>query len=135
MNSTTSLAILARDIKCCLSASQDGLERAQLFPQSERDWFENNDMQWYNTTLGLANKSWIDDKANSIALRSDIHDLFVAGSFVIVRKDNNWVAHFFKILKRTYELGAIYHDRLVSINMMVSPHFLLARLRGQYFSS
>jgi HNH endonuclease len=130
VNSTTSLAIIARDEKCCISTFQDGLERAHLCPQWEKDWFNSNDLQDYNSTMGLAGRSWIDDRANSIALRKDIHGLFDTGSFVFVRKRGNWVAHCLRV---TNEFGPMYHNRVVSIHEGVSPHFLLARFAWAIF--
>ncbi|KAN0074014.1 hypothetical protein V8E54_007951, partial [Elaphomyces granulatus] len=109
-NSTTSLAIIKRDIKCCISTFQDGLKRAHLCPPVCIDCLS-------------AGRSWIDDRANSIALRKDIHGLFDTGSFVFVRKRGNWVVH---CLRFTNEFGPMYHNRVVSIHEGVSPHFLLA---------
>jgi HNH endonuclease len=40
-------------------------------------------MQEYNSTLGLANRYWLDDIANSITLRCDIHWEFDMGAFVV----------------------------------------------------
>lgn len=95
-----------------------------------RDWFNSNDMQDYNSTMGLVGRSWIDDRANSIALRKDIHGLFDTGSFVFVRKRGNWVAHCLRV---TNEFGPMYHNRVVSIHEGVSPHFLLARFAWAIF--
>ena len=130
VNSTTSLAVITRDTKCCISAFRDGIEGAHLCPQAEKDWFNANNMQSYNSTIGLSGKTFIDDRANSISLRSDIHGIFDAGSFVIVRKNNNWVAHF---LKYTNNLGSLYHDQAAKIHEGVSPHFLLARFAWAIF--
>ena len=130
VNSVTSLAVTTRDTKCCISAFRDGMERAHLCPKSEKDWFNINNMQSYNSTMGLSGKAWIDDRANSITLRSDIYGLFDAGVFAIVRKNNNWVVHF---LNFTNELGSMYHNRAVDIHEGVSPHFLLARFAWAIF--
>jgi HNH endonuclease len=130
VNSVTSLAVTTRDTKCCISAFRDGIERAHLCPKSEKDWFNINNMQSYNSTMGLSGKAWIDDRANSISLRSDIHGIFDAGVFAIVRKNNNWVVHF---LNFTNELGSMYHNRAVDIHEGVSPHFLLARFAWAIF--
>ncbi|KAN0072780.1 hypothetical protein V8E54_008894 [Elaphomyces granulatus] len=83
-----------------------------------------NDMQLYNSNHTLSYKYWLDDKVNSISLRVDIHRKFDAGCFVIVRKDGTWVNHF---LKPTNELGIIFHNREVSLDSSLSPHFLLVR--------
>jgi hypothetical protein len=80
--------------------------------------------------MGLSGKTWIDDRANSISLRSDIYGIFDAGTFVIVRKNNNWVAHF---LKYTNEMAPLYHNRAVNIHEGVSPHFLLVRFAWAIF--
>lgn len=46
--SNNSIAVIARDKKCCVSGYQDGLERAHLCPQAEKEWFTEN-----NITLAL----------------------------------------------------------------------------------
>lgn len=123
INSNVSLAVILRDGVCCVSSFHDGLDRAYLVPQAEKEWFQQNNTQEYNSTLGLANRYWLDDIANSITLRRDIHWEFDMGTFAIVRKSGKWVNHF---LKPTNEYGTMYHNREVSIDASVSPHFLLA---------
>lgn len=129
-NSDVSLAVINRDRKCCVSGFDDELQRAHLCPQTEKEWFYKNDMQEYNSNISLSRRSLIDDKANSISLRCDIHQSFNRGNFVIVRKDGSWVAHF---LKLTNSLGRMYHDRKVHVNAAVSPHFLLVRFAWALF--
>ncbi|KAN0072930.1 hypothetical protein V8E54_009044 [Elaphomyces granulatus] len=86
-NSSASPIIISRDGKCCVSSCLDALERAQLCPQPEKDWFQLNSMEEYNSNISLSDKYWLDGQVNSISLRSDIHWAFDAGSFAIVRKD------------------------------------------------
>ncbi|KAN0071962.1 hypothetical protein V8E54_009691 [Elaphomyces granulatus] len=128
--SNNSLAVIARDKKCCVSGYQDGLERAHLCPQAEKEWFTENNMQEYNSCLDLATEYFINDQVNSVSLRLDIQQCFAKGDFVIVRKEGNWVAHF---LRPTNQLGGIFHNRQVTINAAIAPHFLLVHFAWSMF--
>jgi hypothetical protein len=87
-------------------------------------------MLLYNSTIDLTTKCLLDDKANSITLRSDIHRIFETGGFTIVRKNGAWVIHF---LKLTNDFGPMYHNRQVALDPSVSPHFILARFAWAIF--
>jgi HNH endonuclease len=128
--SNNSIAVIARDKKCCVSGYQDGLERAHLCPQAEKEWFTENNMHKYNSCLDLATEYFINDQANSVSLRLDIQQCFANGDFVIVRKEGDWVAHF---LRPTNQLGRIFHNRQVTVNAAVAPHFLLVHFAWAMF--
>ncbi|KAN0071961.1 hypothetical protein V8E54_009690, partial [Elaphomyces granulatus] len=128
--SNGSHAIIVRDGKCCVSRYQDGLERTHLCPRAEREWFDDNSMRRYCHLSSVPSESFIDDQANSISLRADIHRCFDKGDFVIVRKEESWVAHF---LKETNQLGRIFHNRQVIVNKTTGPDFLLAHFAWALF--
>jgi hypothetical protein len=67
---------------------------AHLCPRSELEWFTKQEMNRYNTNQSLSGANLVDDMANALALRSDIHTTFDAGTFVFTRKQDSWVSHF-----------------------------------------
>lgn len=128
--SALSAAVLARDKACAISKHRDYLERAHLCPRSETDWFQKNGMRQYNDRLDLPGDCVTDDMANAIAMRADIHRAFDECRFVLVRKNELWVAHF---LELTYELGRMHHNRRLEFKPGISAMFLLVRLAWAIF--
>ncbi|KAJ9634508.1 hypothetical protein H2199_008965 [Coniosporium tulheliwenetii] len=128
--SSVSQAVRDRDGSCRLSGYQDGIERAHLCPRSEVQWFTQQEMDRYNISGSLVGLGLVDDTANALALRSDIHLSFDAGRFVFTRKRDQWVSHF---LTPTSNLGPEYHNTTVEIPSSVHPAFLLARLAWAIF--
>jgi hypothetical protein len=129
-SSSLSAAVIIRDRSCQLTRFRDGLKAAHLCPRNEFIWFEQNGMARYNLNQRLELKDFTNDTSNVIALRSDIHRVFDACGFVLVRKNSNWVAHF---LGPTVDLGRIYHNTVVDLSNDISPHFLLARFAWAIF--
>jgi hypothetical protein len=95
-------AIINRDKSCKLTDYHDGLEGAHLCPRNEYPWFRRNGMAKYNLNRQLTMKDFTNDTSNVIALRADVHRVFDAYGFVLVRKGSNWVTHF---LGSTVDLG------------------------------
>ena len=120
--SSVSQAVRDRDVGCRLSGYQDGIERAHLCPRSELEWFTKQEMDRYNTNQSLSGANLVDDMANALALRSDIHTAFDAGTFVFTRKQNSWVSHF---LAPTCNIGPEYHNVVVEMPVAVHPVFIL----------
>lgn len=89
-------------------------------------------MDRYNISRSLVGAGLVDDTANALALRSDIHLSFDVGTFVFTRKLDQWVSHF---LTPTSDLGPEYHNTTVKIPYSVHPAFLLARLAWTIFPS
>ncbi|KAJ9624506.1 hypothetical protein H2203_005241 [Taxawa tesnikishii (nom. ined.)] len=89
-------------------------------------------MDRYNISRSLVGPGLVDDTANALALRSDIHLSFDANTFIFTRKLDQWVSHF---LTPTLNLGPEYHNTTVGIPNSVHPAFLLARLAWAIFPS
>ena len=67
----------------------------------------------------------IDDVANSLSLRSDLHTTFDKGKkFVITPKNSTWAVHF---LEPTWDFGNLYHNIPLQLDPTISPIFLLVR--------
>ncbi len=96
------------------------MECVHLCPLSERAWYIDNGMDAYNSTL---DDTSVDNPANAVTMRSDIHQQFDRRRFVIVRKCDAWVAHF---MKETIHTGKIYRNRHVEISPFVSPQFFFS---------
>lgn len=128
--SSTSQAVRDRDGTCRLSGYGDQMERAHLCPRIEVDWFMQQDMDMYNKSRTLTGDNAVDDMANAMALRSDIHQSFDARRFVFVRKSDTWVAHF---LADTRTLGHVYHNTQLDLPVAIHPAFVLARLAWAVF--
>jgi hypothetical protein len=94
------------------------------------DWFDKNGMAQYNMNSQLVRHAVIDDITNAIALRSDLHTTFDTAKFVVVPKQDAWVAHFTHL---TNDLGKLYHNTAVAIDNEVSANCLLARFAWAIF--
>ncbi|THY38487.1 hypothetical protein D6C98_10355 [Aureobasidium pullulans] len=129
-SSTLTAAVLRRDKTCVISGQRDCVERAHLCPRSEVDWFDKNGMAQYNMNGQLVRDAVIDDITNAIALRSDLHTTFDAAKFVVVPKQDAWVAHFTHL---TNDLGKLYYNTVVAIDKEVSANCLLARFAWAIF--
>ncbi|KAK5140167.1 hypothetical protein LTR04_003128, partial [Oleoguttula sp. CCFEE 6159] len=128
--SNLTTAVLRRDKSCRITNHRDYVERAHLCPRTEADWFRATGMGRYNDNRELAGEYIVDDIANAIALRSDIHSAFDDRKFLVTRKKSKWVVHFLEI---TYELGRLYHNAAIDIDTGVSWDFLLARFAWTIF--
>ncbi|KAL2353513.1 hypothetical protein BJ546DRAFT_845687 [Cryomyces antarcticus] len=84
--SGVSQAVRDRDGSCRLSGYRDMIERAHLCPRSDVEWFTQQKMDTYNISGSLVGAGLVDDTANALTLRSDIHLSFDAGTFVFTRK-------------------------------------------------
>lgn len=89
-------------------------------------------MQQYNISRSLSPDCCTDDLSNALALRADIHRIFDEARFVIVPKENTWVAHFLQI---THSLGYLYHNTAPGLAISVSTEALLTRFAWAIFQS
>ena len=118
-----------RDGACVISKSRDCLERGHLCPRSESEWFSSNSMQRYNLSTRV--EPAIDDPANAISIRSDLHHAFdVQKKFVIAPKVSQWSVHF---LEPTMDIGDLYHNCPLNLSASISPKFLLSRFAWAIF--
>ncbi|KAF2023443.1 hypothetical protein EK21DRAFT_80903 [Setomelanomma holmii] len=107
--SNLTTALLMRDGSCRLSACREQLQVAHVVPQSELDWWKENDMSRYNT----GSTATLDDTPNALLLRADLHIAFDKPRVALVPKpatDGNMrlVAH---LLEYSPELEHLYHNR------------------------
>lgn len=63
---------------------QEAAEVARLIPVNEEDWFDRNGMSQYNCNLTM--QSSVDNVANCLLLRADVHQLFNLRKFVFIPK-------------------------------------------------
>ncbi|KAF2820871.1 hypothetical protein CC86DRAFT_374153 [Ophiobolus disseminans] len=107
--SNLTTALLLRDGSCRLSGCREQLQVAHVVPQSELDWWKENDMSRYNT----GSTATLDDTANALLLRADLHIAFDKPRVALVPKpaaDDSMrlVAH---LLEYSPEIGHLYHNR------------------------
>lgn len=73
----------------------------------------------------LSGATSVDDMANAVALRQDVHTELDNGTFIFVRKQGKWVSHF---LRPTRGLGPEYHNVPVDMPAAVSEAFVFANI-------
>jgi hypothetical protein len=107
--SNLTTALLMRDGSCRLSGCREQLQVAHVVPQTELDWWKANDMSRYNT----GSTATLDDTANTLLLRADLHIAFEKPRIAFVPKlaidgSMRLVAH---LLEYSPELEHLYHNR------------------------
>ena len=119
--SSMSQAVRDRDMACRVTRWADGMERAHLCPRSAVGWFTREELERYNIRSTLL----VDDMANAVALRQDVHTELDKGTFIFVRKQGKWVSHF---LDPTHDLGPEYHNVPIDMPTAVSEAFVFANI-------
>ncbi|EOD47903.1 hypothetical protein UCRNP2_5350 [Neofusicoccum parvum UCRNP2] len=136
LRSQLSAAISARDGTCRISAHGEGVELAHLVPRSEDEWFHRNGMGQYISDPSCAAASAIDDPANILLLRADIHYIFDRRRFVLVPRphavDDSSVPAV-HVLAPSPELVALYHNVPLQPLRGVAAEFLFARFAWSIF--
>lgn len=129
--SNFSTAIIAQNGTCRMSGFEEGTEAAHLCPRSELEWSSQNGMSYYNTNPSLPPDRILDDTANALLLREDLHTQFDANKFVIVPKMEvgsagtaSIVTH---LLMPIRELGMLHHNVRLKPILNVRMEFLFAR--------
>jgi hypothetical protein len=107
--SNLTTALLIRDGSCRISGCREQLQVAHVVPQSELDWWKENDMSRYKT----GSTATLDDTANALLLRVDLHIAFDKPRVALVPKpaadgSMRLVAH---LLEYSPELEQLYHNR------------------------
>ncbi|KAK3363607.1 hypothetical protein B0T25DRAFT_469841 [Lasiosphaeria hispida] len=115
---------------CGITNAGYAVEEAHLVPKEERAWYRENEMERYG--VGLPD---IDNKANLLPLRKDIHYSFDTRWFVIVPKmvttdsslqaSPQYVTHI--ISQSAAELWPTYHTTIVESIHPRSQAYLFAR--------
>ncbi|KAF2123824.1 hypothetical protein P153DRAFT_303528, partial [Dothidotthia symphoricarpi CBS 119687] len=128
--SNLSDALRSQDKACRLSRCREKLNASHLVPQTELAWFERNGMATYNNNQSIVN---MDDVANAILLRVDLHLAFDGPKFTFVPKgegnDAQLVCH---LVDTSEELVHLYHNRALPPSS-VSIEMLYARLAWTIF--
>ncbi|KAL8799500.1 MAG: hypothetical protein Q9182_005838 [Xanthomendoza sp. 2 TL-2023] len=129
--STSSGTVLRRDGQCVVSGRKDIIERAHLCPRQETVWFRMNGMKQYNVTTTMSYDSTIDDMANLVALRQDLHTaLDKKQMFGFVVKEGRWKVHF---LRPSNGLGSEFQNTSVALHEQVAPEHVLTRFAWALF--
>ncbi|KIW21789.1 uncharacterized protein PV07_12784 [Cladophialophora immunda] len=102
--SSMSQAVRDRDKTCRVTGWADGMERAHLRPRAT-----------------LSGATSVDDMANAVAPRQDVHTELDKGTFIFARKQGKWVPHF---LNPTHNLGPRYHNTRIDMPAVVSEAFV-----------
>ena len=123
--SSMSQAVRDRDERCRLTGEGDGIERAHLCPRAAASYFTREELERYNMSTTLSGATSVDDMANAIALRKDVHAQLDKGVFVFVRKHGKWVPHF---LDPTKDLGPKYHNVPIEMPAIISEAFILVNV-------
>ncbi len=130
--STLTAAIQKRDIRCPITAFEDGTQVAHLVPEHEKQWFLANSMSKWNCDLTLDSDNLLRDLSNAVLLRSDMHTAFDQRKFVFFPKDpEGFVLH---MLEPTRDIGPLYHNTHLNIPYC-SLEFLFARFAWSIFPS
>ena len=87
-------------------------------------------MRLYNRNQFLYLEDTVNDTANAIALRKDVHKAFDQKVFVFVMKEASWTTHF---IRPTLDLGTKYHNLPVTFDQGVYTQFLYARFAWAIF--
>ena len=129
--SSMSQAVKDRDMTCRVTRWADGIERAHLCPRSALNWFTREELERYNISATLSGPTSIDDMANAVALRRDVHVELDKHTFVFVRKLGKWVSHF---LDPTHNLGPEHHNVPIDMPTAVSEAFVFANVADAVLS-
>lgn len=94
--------------RCIVTQASGVIQGAHLVPGADREWFERNVMSQYGTHHD------VDQSANDIDLRSDIHLAFDEHWFAIVPKAGSYAVHLLTAAKiSTREFAESFHNRPV----------------------
>ncbi|KAI0401064.1 hypothetical protein F4802DRAFT_581677 [Xylaria palmicola] len=118
--------------RCIVTHTSGLIHGAHLIPSADREWFERNAMSEYGTHHD------IDQSANKINLRNDIHAAFDDHWFTIVPKLGSYAIHVLSATKiSTREFSTHFHNLPVlqqseqppatGIPIDIPPEFLYAR--------
>lgn len=128
--SNLTAALTVRDGCCRITGHKEELQVAHLVPQVELDWWQANDMARYNNGPGYS----LDDTANVMLLRADLHIAFDKPRFVFVPKpsDDRGIRLVFHLLGSSDEYEHYHHNRELH-ESKVSADLLFARFAWTLF--
>jgi hypothetical protein len=124
-------ALMQRDISCRITGYRESVQVAHICPQSEEDWYLRNGMPRYSD----GNTASVDNPANALLLRADLHIAFDKPKFVFVPKPSvdgeprQFAVH---LVEPSRELESLYHNRALQ-GLGVSLELLFARFAWTIF--
>ncbi|KAH8695718.1 hypothetical protein GQ44DRAFT_719434 [Phaeosphaeriaceae sp. PMI808] len=128
--SNLSDALRTQDGYCSISRCREKLQAAHIVPQVEGEWFERNNMSIYNSNQTIVG---MDDIANAILLRADLHLAYDEPKFTFVPKGVGSSARLFiHLVDTSEELVDLYHNRPLTLSSL-SIEMLYARLAWTIF--
>ena len=104
---------------------------AHICPREESEWFFANGMSRWNNDTSLGEQSLLDDHANLILMRSDIHKAFDDGKFILYPKDATGFS--LHVMEPSPDLGILYHNARTHPIVNCRPEFLYARFAWALF--
>ncbi|KAF2963305.1 hypothetical protein GQX73_g10262 [Xylaria multiplex] len=118
--------------RCIITYASGVIHSAHLIPSADREWFERNAMSEYGTHRD------IDQSANKVNLRNDIHAAFDNHWFAIVPKSGSYAIHVLSAIElSTREFAIQFHNLPVLQQLqqipaadtptIIPPEFLYAR--------
>ncbi|TBU28324.1 hypothetical protein BD311DRAFT_333539 [Dichomitus squalens] len=112
------------DDGCCIVTKHyNACDNAHLVPKEQQAWFLANAMGRYNRSRMTGS---VDDVANGITLRSDVHRLLDLHAFVFYPiGDRKFVTYI--VQRNIHDYAELLHGRTVTVPLRVSYEFLYAR--------
>ena len=126
-----------------MSGFTEGTQAAHLCPRSEDAWFQRNEMSRYNLNPLLVSQGPLEDTANALLLRQDLHTHFDAHKFVFVPKRSKCMGHtetetdipiVAHLLMASRELALLHHNVRLKPIPDVEVAFLFARFAWSMFT-
>ncbi|TBU24393.1 hypothetical protein BD311DRAFT_791061 [Dichomitus squalens] len=115
--------VRAEDLYCVVTKHYNVCGNAHIVPKDQKAWFNGNDMGRYNR---ISPTTSVDDVANGMTLRCDVHRLLNRHAFVFYPAgDRKFVTYI--VLQDTFDYAYLLHGRVVTIPLRVSDEFLYAR--------
>ncbi|KAI0885056.1 uncharacterized protein GGS22DRAFT_138037 [Annulohypoxylon maeteangense] len=129
-------AIATRDECCRITQAFCGNQYAHIIPRSVKNWYPMNDMAQYS--YDPSTRVPLDDLANGLLLRSDVHHMLDQTELLIFPKYTGdkyeLVLHILHSRPRyLFEQRALYHNRKLHTLYGVSREFLFARFAWSIF--
>ncbi|TBU31026.1 hypothetical protein BD311DRAFT_825627 [Dichomitus squalens] len=121
--SDMSSVVLSEDKHCVITQYQQSCENAHLVPREHEDWFNGNNMTDYNLA---GPPTGLDDVANGLTLRSDVHQCFDLHGFVVYPAGSNRSVAYV-VRRGAFEYAELFHRRLITLPNRVSDQFVYAR--------
>ncbi|KAI0075850.1 hypothetical protein K474DRAFT_1772959 [Panus rudis PR-1116 ss-1] len=112
--------------KACIATRYEtpyGCQNAHLVPRDQEDWFNANGMDQYSVNMSAG----IQDVANGVTLRSDVHAFFEGNGFVFYPPTSDGSEFVPYVCMRVPVYAELLHRRSVVMHTRVAEQFLYAR--------